>query len=222
MCSACIHELPWNTIACKQCAVPLEEVGVGNILCGQCLSIPPAFEKTYAAFVYQPPIIQLIAQLKFNQHLTCAAVLSELLLMFLQTQYRKQNWPQAIIPVPLHPRRLAERGYNQANELAKPLGKTLKIPVYFDLYERVKETPTQTAASARERRINLKNAFALAKPHTLKHIAILDDVLTTGSTVSALSHALKCSGVKCIDVWAIAKTIPILYQPNAMIKTPHQ
>jgi ComF family protein len=217
LCTFCIDELPWNHIACQQCGISLESIMMQaekSMLCGQCLANPPPFAKTYAAFTYQIPITQLIAQLKFNQNLTCGSVLSELLLKFLRSKYQQYDWPEAIIPVPLHPKRLAERGYNQAIELANPLEKSLNIPVYFDLCARIKQTLTQTAASAKERRANLKNAFTVVKPHHLTHVAIVDDVLTTGSTVTALAKALKNSGVKRIDVWAIAKTI----QPNAMIK----
>jgi ComF family protein len=214
LCLACISELPWNRIACQQCAAPFAELSspqeTETLICGQCLLSPPFFNQTYAAFAYQMPVIQLITQLKFKQNLTCAMVLSELLLTFLQSKYSLLNWPQAIIPVPLHAKRLAERGYNQADEIAKPLGNLLNIPVYSDLCQRVKQTVTQTTASAKERRQNLKNAFTVVKPHHLNYVAIVDDVLTTGSTVTALATTLKNSGIECIDIWAVAKTIHYL------------
>lgn len=222
LCVDCISQLPWNHVACERCAAPFDQMNSfkeeKTIICGQCLSSPPLVTKAYAAFVYQTPIAQLITQFKFRQQLTCGSILSELLLKFLQRQYQSQHWPQAIIPVPLHRKRLAERGYNQANELARPLAKSLNIPLCLDLCARVKETNTQTTVSARERAINLKNAFTTVKSHTLNHVAIVDDVLTTGSTVAALAHTLTISGVEQIDVWAVAKTM----QPDAMIPILHQ
>jgi ComF family protein len=206
ICSPCISELPWNNVACWKCATPLHPLEINQITCGSCLRRPPLFHKAHATFIYQPPITQMIGQLKFNQNLIFGSVLSELLLISLLKSHSDSEWPQVIIPVPLHVKRLAERGYNQAIELAKPLGKALGIPVDFDLCERVKKTTTQTTASARERRENLRNAFSVTKKHELRHVAIVDDVLTTGSTAIALSKSLKKSGVEKIDVWAIAKT----------------
>lgn len=210
LCITCIDELPWNHVACKQCATPFEPAYVDTekeIICGDCLSNPLSFYEAHAAFIYQPPISPLITQLKFSQNLLCGSALSDLLLTFLQSKYQKKPWPQAIIPVPLHPKRLAERGYNQAAELAKPLAKALKIPLYLDICERVKETATQTAISEKERHMNLKNAFVVANPTKLKHIAIVDDVLTTGSTSVALAKTLKKSDVERVDVWVVAKTL---------------
>lgn len=210
LCVKCIEELPWNHVACKQCANPFDPVYIDEgkeIVCGNCLSTPLPFYESHAAFIYHPPIAPLITQLKFSQNLLCGSVLSELLLTFLQKKYQTKPWPQAIIPVPLHPKRLMERGYNQATELAKPLAKALKIPLYLDICQRVKQTTTQTAISEKERYMNLKHAFAVIKPLKLKHIAIVDDVLTTGSTSTTLAKALKKSGVAQIDVWVVAKTL---------------
>lgn len=206
ICAACINELPWNDTACQKCAIPLHQLEKEEIRCGKCLHHPPPFNKAYAAFVYQTPIVQMIGQLKFNQHLIFGSVLSELLTTFLLKNYESDPWPEAIIPVPLHPKRLSERGYNQAIELARPIGKFLDIPIRSDLCERIKQTTTQSTVSEKERRINLRNAFAIESHHHLKHIAIIDDVLTTGSTVMSLSKALQKSGVEKIDIWAIAKT----------------
>lgn len=207
LCALCAEALPWNHGACKQCATPFEASQKKWPICGQCLQRPPLFfDEAYAAFVYQAPIVQMIGQLKFNQNLLFGSVLGQLLLRFLQTKYPVDNWPEAIIPVPLHSKRFSERGYNQAAELAYPLEKALHIPVYFDLCRRIKPTLAQTKATARERRINLKNAFVVERAHNLKHVAIVDDVLTTASTATALSKVLKKSGVEKIDLWVVAKT----------------
>lgn len=221
ICLPCEHQLPWNYFACHWCASPLEKPAsfdANHITCGQCLTHPPLFDCAHAAFSYQAPIAQCITQLKFNQNLIYSTLLSGLLFDFLHIHYQNKPFPQAIIPVPLHRKRLIERGYNQAIELAKPLAKLLKIPLFFDFCERIKPTATQTLASANARRLNLKNAFRVTKPHTLTHVAIIDDVLTTGSTATAVSEALKQSGILQVDVWAIAKTIKIQNRPSKVKK----
>lgn len=206
LCPLCIQELPWNHQSCKKCAVPLD-LPTNLSLCGKCLHRPPLFyDKAFAAFVYQAPVIQMIGQLKFNQNLIFGSVLSQLLLVFLQRKYQSSELPQAIIPVPIHRQRRIQRGYNQAAELAKPLSRGLNIPIYFDFCKRVRATLPQTMATERERRLNLKNAFEIKTPHQLKYVAIVDDVLTTGSTAMMLSKALRRSGVEKIDVWVVAKT----------------
>jgi ComF family protein len=208
LCLLCAEALPWNHIACKQCAAPLELSHGEGAVCGECLQGPPLFfDQTYAAFIYQAPVVQMIGQLKFNQNLLFGAVLGQLLLRFLQTKYPEgSHWPEAIIPVPLHAKRFSERGYNQAVELTHPLEKALNIPMNLNLCRRIKPTLAQTIATARERRINLKNAFIVENTHNLKHVAIVDDVLTTGSTATALAKVLKKSGVERIDLWMVAKT----------------
>lgn len=206
ICLQCIEELPWNKISCKYCGVPMDPLENITMICGACLHQTPPFDAVYAAFIYEPPIIQLISQLKFNQNFIIGSVLSQLLLDFLLMHYKNKQWPEVIIPVPLHKIRLAERGYNQAIELAYPFKKLLNIPVDIHLCKRIKQTTTQTTVSARERSTNLKHAFAVTNTHTFRHVAIVDDVLTTGSTVTALSKVLKKSGVECVDVWAVAKT----------------
>jgi ComF family protein len=229
LCTTCIDELPWNNKACGKCAIPLSWSG-DEPFCGKCLHRPsPFFDKVYAALIYQAPVVQMIGQFKFNQNLMFGTVLSNLLLTFLKPKYQNQPLPQAIIPVPLHPKRITERGYNQAHELAKPLGKAFNIPVLYQYCQRIKETAPQTiTTSMRERRNNLRDAFQISanenirrfrfpyfhrenKVHTarsLQRIAIIDDVLTTGSTIMMLAKALKKSGIQKIDVWIVAKTNP--------------
>ena len=121
-------------------------------------------------------------------------------------KHRKSNLPECIIPVPLHPQRLRVRGFNQALELARIIAKQLNIPLNYSLCQRDKSTPFQSGLSAKQRKQNLKNAFIVTKPHAYKHVAIFDDVVTTGTTVNELAKQLKNSGVETIEVWAIART----------------
>lgn len=114
--------------------------------------------------------------------------------------------PECIIPVPLHQQRLRERGFNQALELSRIISKQLNIPLNYSLCHRDKATPFQSGLSAKQRKQNLKNAFKVAKNHSYQHVAIFDDVVTTGTTVNELARQLKQSGVRTIEVWAIART----------------
>ena len=115
--------------------------------------------------------------------------------------------PECILPVPLHPKRLQQRGFNQALELLSIISTQLGIPLDYSLCQRNKDTPFQSGLSAKQRKQNLRNAFIVSKPQPYKHIAIFDGVVTTGTTVNELARKLKASGAEIIEVWAIARTI---------------
>ena len=114
--------------------------------------------------------------------------------------------PECVIPIPLHTQRLRERGFNQSLEIAQLITKTLNIPLDYSLCKRNKATPFQSGLTAKQRKLNLKNAFSITKPHQYKHVAIFDDVVTTGTTVNELAKQLKKSGVEIVEVWAITRT----------------
>ncbi len=114
--------------------------------------------------------------------------------------------PECIIPVPLNQQRLRERGFNQALELSRIIAAQLNIPLDYSLCQRDKATPFQSGLSATQRKQNLKNAFKVTTINSYHHVAIFDDVVTTGTTVNELARQLKLSGVKTIEVWAIART----------------
>jgi len=118
----------------------------------------------------------------------------------------KRRLPECIIPVPLHKHRLHERGFNQALELARLIARQLKVPLNYSLCRREKATPFQSGLSARQRKQNLRNAFNVIQTPAYNHVAIFDDVVTTGSTVNELARQLKEEGVEIIEVWAIART----------------
>ncbi|KPJ67439.1 MAG: hypothetical protein AMJ43_04045 [Coxiella sp. DG_40] len=159
-----------------------------------------------ALFYYQYPIDHLISALKFANKLIYAKVLGELMANKLVDSYRCESLPEVIIPVPLHKYRLRERGYNQALELARPIAKQLNIPIDFSSCVRVKHTEAQTLIPAKLRQKNVKNAFEVSKNFSAQHVAIIDDVITTGNTVRELSNVLLQFGVSRIDVWCCAKT----------------
>jgi len=206
LCSGCESELPKNTAHCVICAVPfpLPQMTENTLVCGKCQKVPPHYTTSLIPHIYASPLKQLISQLKFQGNLTVTPLLAENFIHSIK--YRKNNRPECIIPVPLHPQRLRERGFNQALELARIIAKQLDIPLDYSLCQRNKATPFQSGLSAKQRKLNLKNAFVVTKQQPYKHVAIFDDVVTTGTTVNELAKQLKESGVETIEIWAIART----------------
>lgn len=203
LCQPCAADLPVNDFACAVCAEPLA-TAASNLVCGACLRQLPPFGTSFVPFVYGYPLDHLIHGLKFRGELACGRVLGELFAQRLR-RARSGAFPELIIPVPLAQRRYRERGYNQAAELALPIAKLIGVPVRADLIARRRETVEQTALDQRERRKNVRGAFASAGALPAQHVAILDDVVTTGSTVREIAQVLRRAGAKRIEVWAIAK-----------------
>lgn len=202
LCTACAAELPWNEPACPRCAHPLPPGVVG--LCGHCQRQPPPFERALAAFRYAYPIDRLLQGLKFHQQLHLAPLLGDLLAERLEA--RADPLPECLIPVPLHRRRLRTRGYNQALELARPLARRLGLALAPGVVQRLRATRVQSELKARERRANLRGAFRLQGPLAARHVAIVDDVVSTASTVGELARVLKRAGVERVEVWSCART----------------
>ena len=180
LCPACEADLPWR-----------ESSLVNN---------------TIALFHYQKPIDHFITALKFANKLIYAKILGELMATKLAKHYQQTEPPKIIIPVPLHKKRLRERGYNQALELARPIAKNLHIPIDCDSSIRSKYTAAQSLIPAKQRQKNMHNAFAIKKIFSAQHIAIIDDVITTGNTIKELSKTLYQCNIKKIDIWCCAKT----------------
>jgi ComF family protein len=202
LCFACLQSLPILSHHCPRCAKFLSN----NRLCGKCLKNPPFFDALYACFPYEFPIIQLITELKFQHKLSHARVLSHLLITHIQqVWYANQPLPDFIIPVPLHPKRLQKRGFNQAIEIAKPISRALRIPLDIHGLQRKLDTAAQSRLSAKERRHNIANAFQAHRDYTGLTIALIDDVVTTTQTITACCKALKRSGAKKIHVWCVAR-----------------
>jgi ComF family protein len=146
----------------------------------------------------------LIKMLKFQGQLAAATLLGHLLQEALA--HRTTPLPEALLPVPLHSKRLAERGFNQALEIARIVSKTLSIPVLVNAVQRSRATPPQVSLDAKARRGNVRGAFRLQQSLQAKHVAIMDDVITTGSTVAEVAQVLKMSGVEEVEIWALART----------------
>jgi len=202
VCAACFGELPWNRRPCPRCAAPLPP-DAEDKLCGNCLKALPAWDEAKSPLSYAYPVDKLVQRFKFDGDLPAGRLLAELLADYLAAG--SSGKLDCIVPVPLHISRLKERGFNQAAELARPVGRRLRIPVRLDMCERVRATAVQSKLDAVERRKNLRDAFAVKKPVDGRHVALLDDVITTGTTVEVLTRALKDMGAARISVWSVAR-----------------
>jgi len=174
--------------------------------CGECLENPPPFQQTIAPFYYSAPIRQWITGFKHHSQLHSGWLLGHLLLETLRDHYLDAPLPEVILPIPLHWRRLLWRGYNQSAELGKQLAKGLDIPCRSDLIKRIRSTNSQQDLSREQRLRNLENAFRFAPKKPFTRVALLDDVVTTGSTAREISRLLQQNGVTEIHLWAIART----------------
>lgn len=168
----------------------------------------PAFDRTFVLFPYDPPIPQFIFALKFHHQLYYANTFGQLFLSRIsKVWYKNQALPDMIIPVPLHRKRLRERGFNQSLEIAKFISKSLNIPLDIHGVKRIKNTQAQSGLKLASRKQNLERAFTTVQKNRYAHltIAILDDVMTTGYTVRSLAQTLKMNGAEKIHVWCCAR-----------------
>lgn len=205
LCSDCAADLPRNGTACVVCAEPLPGTASREpSTCGACLRDPPAFCRSFVPFRYGYPLDHLVRGLKFRNELACGRVLGQLFASLLRA--RADPLPEAIVPVPLARRRYRQRGYNQASELALAIRRATGVAVKSDVAIRLRETAEQAGLDRKARRRNVTGAFAAVAPLRRRHVAILDDVVTTGSTVRELAAVLRQAGAAPIEVWAIART----------------
>ena len=199
LCADCSAELPRNQSCCARCALPLPTPAA---LCGQCQRRPPPWSAAWAPFRYGWPLDRLESRFKFGGDLAAGRVLSSLW----QRESCPVPLPQQLLSVPLHGSRLRQRGYNQALELARPLARHLRLPLCIDALQRTRPTGAQTELDAVGRRRNVRGAFALREGVTLPaHVALLDDVMTTGATLAECTRMLRRAGVLRVDVWALAR-----------------
>lgn len=202
-CEACVAALPWNAHACRACGIPLA-AGQPDGACAACLRECPPQDRSWAAFRYEAPVAQAIVALKFHGRLMPAHVIGHL--MARRLAHRAEPLPQLLIPVPLSTPRLRRRGYNQALELARALTGVLRIGLAAGAAWRTRETREQTRLDAAQRRNNVRGAFAVdAAAVRGRHVALLDDVITTGATAAELARVLRAAGAARIEAWAAAR-----------------
>ncbi len=213
LCAGCYADLPFNHHACSRCAIPLpadySAKKSHHRLCADCLQQPPPFQHSLSAFVYGQPLEWMIQQFKFNAQLMYAPLFAGLWLDYLRGQPDQLSeqcpLPEALLPMPLHPARLRQRGFNQSLMLAACLSKALQIPLNTQHCRRIRDTPHQTGKNAQQRRRNIKGAFEFVNQQSYRHLAIVDDVVTTGSSVNELARQLRRAGVQRVDVWSLAR-----------------
>jgi ComF family protein len=204
-CAACVGALPWNDRACRACGLPLPSA-VESSVCGDCLREAPPQDRSWVAFRYAAPVAQAVLDLKFHGRLAAAQVLGGL--MAERLARRPEPLPELLVPVPLAPGRLRRRGYNQAVELGRGLARTLSLPLAARAARRVRATREQTRLDAAERRRNVRGAFAVdAAAVRGRHVALLDDVVTTGATMAELARAMRAAGAARIEAWAVARAV---------------
>ncbi len=200
LCAACAASLSRLGPACRRCALPLPAPG----LCGACLRLHGP-DESWSPLRYAPPVDGLLQALKFQGRLEVAAWLGGFMAEVFTRSGRDR--PGLLVPVPLHRGRLARRGFNQALELCRPLARALAIPLDGRCCERLRPTPSQSGLDHAGRRRNVRNAFAVHRPPPVDHVAIVDDILTTGATTRALAQALHRAGVHRVDVWTAARVV---------------
>ncbi len=200
ICRACLNDLAYNTDACPACAKP----NTVSRLCAGCLNQPQVFiDNIRTLFQYHYPVNRLIQHMKFKQGINIAnhlgGKLGELFL--------KDNTalPDCIIPVPLHSRRLIARGYNQSVELARPISRQLGVDLDTSSCKRIRATMPQADLPAKKRKQNVRNAFSVSTKINYNYVLLVDDVVTTGSTVNELARIISLAGVRRIDVLAVAR-----------------
>jgi ComF family protein len=204
---------------CMQCALSLPHDVSAAPLCGECIAHPPAFDATIVATDYAAPVDQLVLALKFGGRLAIAPLCAHMLhdaygayTASLPAALQPRALPTCLLVVPLGEKRLAERGFNQALEIAKPLARALKLPLERRAVIRQRDTCAQSLLHPEERRENMRNAFAVAVTavHRMRgqHIGVVDDVITTGETLNELAATLKRFGAARVTNFVFARTPP--------------
>lgn len=206
ICSVCCRALFITQTVCPQCGLP---AALSGLACGRCLQKPPPWQQLVMVNDYVPPLSSLIHRLKFSRQPEVARALARLLLLAVACAHRERGspWPDRLISVPLHRRRQWRRGFNQSDLLCRPLARWLTCAWDRTALIRVRATPVQHQLSARRRKHNLRHAFRLELPVRGLHIAIVDDVVTTGSTVAEIAQLLLRGGAATVQVWCLCRTL---------------
>ncbi len=190
-CQACLAGfIPLPPAHCPVCALPFKSRQGSAHLCGRCSKNSPSFTRIAAVGLYEQSLRQAVHLLKFNRRIGLDRPLAGMLAAQLDPEYR----PDLIVPVPLHPNRLRQRCYNQAQLLARELATLLDRPLASRLLIKVRETEAQQRLSARERETNLRQAFQLSRQLAGERVLLVDDVMTTGATLLACSRVLMAGG----------------------------
>ncbi|MDF1689408.1 MAG: ComF family protein [Cycloclasticus sp.] len=199
LCSHCLNDLKPITPSCSICNIQLT---TKSSICGRCLKTPPSFDQIISLYQYEGIAQFLLQSLKFQARHSCARTMGKLMARHF-TQLNKQ--PDLLLAVPLHAKRLRERGFNQSELIVQYIQKALDAPLNQHSLKRVVNTASQTTLKPPERRKNLKNAFHYTPVKDINSVAIIDDVVTTGSTANEIAKTLKKQGVQHVEVWSFAR-----------------
>lgn len=210
VCAACWHRPDGVRFVrepfCERCGLPYDGEITGKFTCGNCAELDLAFSHARSAVVATRGVMEVIHRYKYQHALFLEAFLTDLLLRAAVPELKEGPW-HGIVPVPLHPTRLREREFNQAERLAASLAKATGIPLETGWIERTRFTGTQTALSRSQRGENMRGAFKLKGKPDLKgrRLIVIDDVLTTGATTSACAAVLRRAGADEVIVWTVAR-----------------
>ncbi len=199
LCPGCEADLPNLQASCPQCALPTP----GGEICGACLTHPPAFDHTLAVYSYAFPLDALVQQCKYAGATSLTAFFAEKM----AHQANAESGIDTLLPMPLHPARLAHRGFNQAAEIARRLSPLVGIPWLPDACQRVRDTPSQAGLDLETRQRNLRGAFACNIDLSGKRVALIDDVMTSGSSLNELARVVRKAGAVEIQAWVLARTL---------------
>ncbi len=198
ICTQCAAWLTPLGPACRYCALPLPDANF--LVCGHCSRKKPDVDTVITAYCFDEPLRTLLHEFKYRKGLYLSTFLTSLMLDALPENYDTD----CLIPVPMHPKRLRQRGFNQAAVLTKQLSRRLKLPCDLSYCRKIVNTTSQAGLNAQERATNLRHAFQ-AKPSSCQHVTLIDDLLTTGSTANELAAVLKRQGVSRVDLWCCAR-----------------
>lgn len=202
ICAPCLAELPWHTEPlCPQCALPSN-----GLTCGNCLKTPPYFDATLALFSYSFPVDRLLQHYKYNEMLQLARTFASLLQQKLATRSHN-NQIDLVIPMPMHPSRLRQRGFNQALEIARIISQNMQLTLDYRSCQRLKPTPPQASLAFKQRIKNIRGVFSCATDLHGLNIVLVDDVMTTSASLNELAKILKQAGAARVECWVIARTL---------------
>lgn len=208
VCAACCAGLPRIDNACLRCALPAPRGAV----CGACLARPPPFAAAFAAFAYAFPLDRLLQAFKYGGRLSHADFFAAALSERVALRPRDTPWPDALVALPLAQSRQRARGFDQAAEIARRVSRNTGVTMMPGL-RRTRDTPAQAALPWKERARNVRGAFAADPSFTGRRIAIVDDVMTTGATLTSAANAVLRAGARSVEVWAVARTLPPMQPP---------
>lgn len=213
VCSDCLASFPTLGLACQKCCEPIVSTATDvlgdDLLCPRCQQGKRQFQVCISALQYIPPVSSMVQKLKYNGRLLYLKPLSVHLLNELDRHYADTPWPEALLPVPMHWWKLRKRSFNQAQLIAKILSKETGISLLSGYVQKLRTGSSQSRLAAKLRERNIRHSYRVKKTIALRHIAIVDDVMTTGATIDELCRVLKKDGVETIDVWCIARTPPV-------------